>query len=78
MVFRLSAIAVEPSWTRPVAPQRLVGNLYYVGSEELASFPIATPQGNMRIISTLAENLPMIRRNVEAPGLRRSATSRFC
>lgn len=66
--FALSAMAVEPSWTRPVAPERIVGNLYYVGSEELASFLIVTPQGNILINSTLAENVPMIRRNVEALG----------
>jgi metallo-beta-lactamase class B len=67
-LFSLAAMAVEPSWTRPVAPERIVGNLYYVGSEELASFLIVTPQGNILINSTLAENVPMIRRNVEALG----------
>jgi metallo-beta-lactamase class B len=58
IVFRLSAMAVEPSWTRPVAPQRMVGNLYYVGSEELASFLIATPQGNILIAARWPKTCP--------------------
>jgi hypothetical protein len=44
-LLQLSAMAVEPSWTRPVAPQRIVGNLYYVGSEELVSFLVLFMRG---------------------------------
>ena len=62
-------MAVEPSWTRPVAPQSFVGNHYEVGSGELTSFLIVPSQGNIGINCTLAENAPMIRRNVEALGV---------
>jgi metallo-beta-lactamase class B len=32
------------AWTRPFPPFHIAGNLYYVGSEDLASYLIATPQ----------------------------------
>ena len=30
----------NPDWTTPIAPFRIVGNLYYVGSRDLASYLI--------------------------------------
>jgi metallo-beta-lactamase class B len=41
-----------------------------VGSEDLASYLIVTPKGNILINSTLAANVPLIRRNVGALGFR--------
>ncbi len=34
----------NPSWTTSIAPFRIADNLYYVGSQELASYLIATPK----------------------------------
>jgi metallo-beta-lactamase class B len=67
---RLPAKAVNPAWTRSIPPFRIAGNLYYVGSEDLASYLIVTPKGNILINSTLAANVPLIRRNVWALGFR--------
>jgi len=64
----LAANAVDPAWTRPIEPQRIAGNLYYVGTEDLASYLIVTSKGNILINSTLAANIPLIRKNVEALG----------
>ncbi|MGO9337389.1 MAG: subclass B3 metallo-beta-lactamase [Terracidiphilus sp.] len=64
----LSAHAVDPAWTRPIQPFRIAGNLYYVGSEDLAAYLVATPKGDILINSTLAANVPLIRRNVQALG----------
>jgi metallo-beta-lactamase class B len=36
-------------WTRPFPPFRIVGNVYWVGSWDLASYLIATPQGHVLI-----------------------------
>jgi metallo-beta-lactamase class B len=33
------------AWNKPFAPFRLLGNLYYVGTADLASFLIVTPDG---------------------------------
>jgi metallo-beta-lactamase class B len=66
----LPAHAVDPAWTRPIPAFRIAGNLYYVGSEDLAAYLIVTPKGNILINSTLAANVPLIRKNVQALGFR--------
>jgi metallo-beta-lactamase class B len=62
------ALARDPSWTREVPPFRIAGNLYYVGSEELSAYLVATPQGLILINSNLASSPPQIKRSVEALG----------
>src|SRR5580692_8870598 len=61
-------------WTNPFPPFRIIGNLYYVGSQGLASYLIATPQGNILINSNLEKSVPMIRESVEKLGFRFSDT----
>jgi metallo-beta-lactamase class B len=58
----------DPSWTRPFSPHRIVGNLYYVGSQGLASFLIATPQGHILVNANLESSPPLIRDSVEKLG----------
>jgi metallo-beta-lactamase class B len=60
----------EPAWTAPFPPYRIAGNLYYVGSADLASYLIATPKGLILIDSNLASSPPLIRKSVEALGFR--------
>ena len=59
---------VNASWTTPVVPFRIADNLYYVGSEELASYLVVTPQGNILINANLATSPPQIRASVEKLG----------
>ena len=61
-------VAQNPAWTHPFPPFRIAGNLYYVGSEDLASYLIATPKGLILINSNLQSSVPQIRKNVEALG----------
>lgn len=68
-VSRLAA-QYPPAWTRPFPPFRIAGNLYYVGSEDLASYLIATPQGLILINSSLEVSVPLIRKSVETLGFR--------
>lgn len=49
---------------------RVVGNVYYVGSKELASFLISTPEGHLLINSGFEETVPMIRSAVETLGFK--------
>lgn len=58
----------NPDWTAPQAPFRIAGNLYYVGSKDLASYLITTPQGNILINSNLESSPAQIRRSVEELG----------
>lgn len=60
----------DSAWSKPYEPFRVAGNVYYVGTYDLACFLIATPQGHALINSGLAESAPLIRQNVETLGFR--------
>jgi metallo-beta-lactamase class B len=47
-------------------PFKIIGNLYYVGTEELACYLVTTPEGNILINTGLASSEAMIRANIEA------------
>jgi metallo-beta-lactamase class B len=69
LVLACSAFAqVNPEWTTNHAPFRVIGNVYYVGSQDLASYLITTPQGLILINSNLTSSVPQIKKNVEALG----------
>jgi metallo-beta-lactamase class B len=73
--FAGGALAQEASdWTNPFPPYRVIGNIYYVGSQGLASYLITTPQGNILINSNLEKSVPMIRESIEKLGFRFSDT----
>lgn len=59
-----------PEWTQPIAPFKIAGNLYYVGSKALASYIIVTPQGNILINSDLEDNVPMLKSSIESLGFK--------
>jgi len=49
-------------------PHRIAGNLYYVGSESLASFLIATPAGHILINTNWEDSVETLRTSVEDLG----------
>ena len=51
-------------------PHRIVGNIYYVGTNTLSSFLIATAQGHILIDSTYERNVPTIEKSVTQLGFR--------
>src|SRR5262249_48103991 len=51
-------------------PHRIAGELYYVGSKQLASYLITTPKGHILINSGFAETVPLIKASVEKLGYR--------
>ena len=61
---------VNPDWTEPFPPFRIAGNLYYVGSKDLASYLVTTPQGHILINSDLEASVPLIRASVEKLGFK--------
>lgn len=65
---------VPPDWTNPFPPFRIISNVYYVGSQGLASYLITTPQGNILINSSLEASVPLIRQSVEKLGFKFSDT----
>jgi metallo-beta-lactamase class B len=63
------AVAQQPDeWTRPFPPFRIAGNLYYVGTYDLASYLIVTPAGNILINTGLAGSVSQIRSNIATLG----------
>lgn len=56
--------------TTQFPPHRIVGNIYYVGSNSLASFLIATPEGLILINSSYERSVPLIQKSVEALGFK--------
>jgi metallo-beta-lactamase class B len=57
-------------WTTPIAPFRIADGLYYVGSKDLASYLVVTPQGNILINSSLESSPALIRKSVEQLGFK--------
>jgi metallo-beta-lactamase class B len=59
-----------PQWNQPIAPYRVISNIYYVGSNYLASFLIVTPQGDLLINPDYEQSVPLIRASVEKLGFK--------
>jgi metallo-beta-lactamase class B len=59
-------------YSQPVAPFRIVGNIYYVGALNLAAYLIATPQGHILIDTGMTEMHDAIVSSVEQLGFRMS------
>ena len=51
-------------------PFKIIGNLYYVGQDDLASYLIVTPKGNILINSNIESTVPMIKASVEKLGFK--------
>jgi metallo-beta-lactamase class B len=62
------AAQYPPAWIKPFPAFRIAGNLYYVGSEDLASYLISTPQGLILVNSSLEVSVPLIEKSVESLG----------
>ena len=57
-------------WNRPVAPFRIVGNVYYVGAAGVSAFLVATPAGSILLDGGLPETAAQIARNIAALGFK--------
>src|SRR5678816_3508298 len=57
-------------WNKPFPAHKVVGNMYFVGSEQLGSFLITTPQGHILINSDYEETVPVIQAAVEKLGFK--------
>ncbi len=60
----------QVGWAQTYPPFRIAGNLYYVGTYELACYLITTAQGNILINTGLASSASQIQNNIEALGFR--------
>lgn len=72
--FSYSQTVVEPTgpaeWSKEYQPFRIVGNIYYVGTYDLACYLITTPEGHILINTGLASSGAMIKKNIEKLGFK--------
>ena len=61
-------VGTKEQQNKPFPPHKIVGNLYYVGTESLASFLIVTPAGDILINSCYEADVPGIKDSVEKLG----------
>jgi metallo-beta-lactamase class B len=54
----------------PFPAHKVIGNVYYVGSKDLASYLITTPEGHILINSSFERTVPLIRKSVESLGFK--------
>jgi len=58
------------TWNRDVPPYRVIGNIYYVGSNEIAQFLITTPAGHFLLDGGFETSVPRLRQEVKELGFR--------
>jgi len=64
----------NPDWHRAIPGFKIAGNLYYVGTADLAAYLITTPQGNILINGNFKEDVPAIRKSIEGLGFKYADT----
>ncbi|MBZ5604940.1 MAG: subclass B3 metallo-beta-lactamase, partial [Acidobacteriia bacterium] len=57
-------------WNKPFPAHKVIGNVYFVGTAELGSFLITTPEGHFLINSDFESTVPSIRASVEKLGFK--------
>src|SRR5262249_29451632 len=61
---------IHGPWSAPVEPFRVVGNIYYVGAKNIASYLIVTPKGDILLDTGTREMVPVVRGNIERLGFK--------
>ena len=62
--------AQNETWARPFPGHRVIGNLYAVGSYDLAVFLVTSDEGHILINTGLEDSTSLIRDNIESLGFR--------
>jgi len=64
----IPTLAQPPGWNDPFPPHKVMDNLYYVGTAQLGSFLITTPEGHILHSSNYESSVPVIKAAVEELG----------
>lgn len=67
-----TAVAADPAnWSKPIRPYRVVGNIYYVGSEGLSAWLISSSEGHVLLDSGPSPaGAKLIEANIQALGFK--------
>ncbi len=60
----------RPEWNQPVTPFRIVANIHYVGTNELAAYLLTTPAGHILVDGGLPESAPLIEQSIRQLGFK--------
>lgn len=56
------------AWNQPFKPFRIIGNIHYVGTNNLACYIIKSNAGLILLDTAMEESAPLVRANIEALG----------
>jgi metallo-beta-lactamase class B len=62
--------ALKVKWNTPTEPFKMIGNVYYVGTDGLASYLITSPQGHILVDTVMPEATSQIKANIEKLGFK--------
>ncbi len=64
------ANAQSRAMNQPVPPFHIIGNIYYVGASDIASYLIVTPAGDILLDGGFVETAPQIEANIQMLGFK--------
>jgi metallo-beta-lactamase class B len=62
----------NPDWHRPFPEFRIAGNIYWVGTADLAVYLVKTPSGDILINTDFDQDVPLIQKSIEQTGAKMS------
>jgi len=62
--------AMKVKWNTPTQPFKMIGNVYYVGTDGLASYLITSPQGHILVDTVMPESTAQIKASIEKLGFK--------
>ncbi len=65
-------VAQARDWNKPFPAHKVIGNIYFVGTEQLGTYLITTPAGHILINSDFESTVPQIRGSIEKLGFKYS------
>ena len=64
--------AIANEWTKPMEPFKILGNVYYVGAQNIGSYLFTTPQGHILLDTGMPAMHQAVKANIEKLGFKLS------
>jgi len=64
----VASVPSNPEWNRPVQPFRIIGNVHYVGTNELGAYLITTPGGHILVDGGFEDTAPLVLASIRTLG----------
>ena len=63
-------VLLRAKWDKPTEPFKIIDNVYYVGTDGLASYLITSPQGHILVDTVMPESTAQIKASIEKLGFK--------